>query len=60
MINNDATALILRKGTTIEHDAFTGLNGEITYDTDKHQLVVHDGVTIGGWDVPVVVRVPGV
>jgi hypothetical protein len=28
---------------------FTGANGEITVDTVKHVVVVHDGATAGGW-----------
>jgi hypothetical protein len=38
----------LRRGTTAEHAAFTGANGEATVDTDKNVLVVHDAVTPGG------------
>jgi hypothetical protein len=38
----------LRRGTTAEHSTFTGLVGEITVDTDKDTVVVHDGVTPGG------------
>lgn len=37
-----------RRGTTAQHAVFTGLAGEITVDTDKSTLVVHDGVTAGG------------
>lgn len=38
-----------RRGTTAENDAFTGAEGEITVDTEKHQLRVHDGQTQGGF-----------
>ena len=38
-----------RGGTTDQHSVFTGANREITVDTDKDTLVVHDGVTIGGF-----------
>jgi hypothetical protein len=38
----------LRRGTTAQHAAFTGAAGEVTYDTDRKCLVVHDGVTAGG------------
>lgn len=44
-----AFALQLRRGTTAEHSAFTGLVGEITVDTDKDTIVVHDGSTAGGF-----------
>jgi len=37
-----------RGGTTLEHAGFTGAPREITVDTDKKTLVVHDGVTAGG------------
>lgn len=38
----------LRRGTTAEHANFIGAEGEVTVDTDKKRLVVHDGVTPGG------------
>ena len=38
----------LRRGSTSNHAAFTGAQGEVTYDTDKKVLVTHDGVTAGG------------
>lgn len=38
-----------RGGTTAQHSTFTGANREITVDTDKDTLVVHDGVTVGGF-----------
>ena len=37
-----------RKGNTAQNDAFTGAVGELTYDTEKKQLRVHDGDTVGG------------
>lgn len=44
----NAFALQLRKGTTVQHASFTGLAGEVTVDTTKKTLVVHDGTTPGG------------
>lgn len=41
-------AIQLRRGTTAQHSTFTGLVGEITVDTDKDTIVVHDGTTAGG------------
>jgi hypothetical protein len=38
-----------RRGTTAQHAIFIGAPGEITVDTDKRIVVVHDGVTPGGW-----------
>lgn len=38
-----------RRGTTANHASFTGLAGEVTVDTDKDVVVVHDGSTAGGF-----------
>ena len=43
-----AKLLKLRRGTTSQHGSFTGAEGEVTVDTDKETLVVHDGSTAGG------------
>lgn len=43
-----AKQLQLRRGTTVQNDAFTGAIGELTMDTDKKQLRLHDGATQGG------------
>ena len=43
-----ATAIQRRRGTTTQHGSFTGLAGEITIDTTKNTVVVHDGSTAGG------------
>lgn len=40
-----------RQGTTTEHNSFTGAVGEVTVDTTKGVVVVHDGVTVGGHPV---------
>jgi hypothetical protein len=42
------TAVQFRRGTTTEHSTFTGAAGELTVDTDKNTVVVHDGTTAGG------------
>lgn len=47
-----ATQVKRRRGTTAENDAFTGAEGEITVDTEKHELRVHDGETQGGFKIP--------
>lgn len=49
-----ATALQLRKGNTLQHAGFTGLSAEVTVDTDKNTLIVHDGTTQGGHEVALV------
>ncbi len=43
-----ANVIQFRRGTTSQHTSFTGLVGEVTVDTDKDTLVVHDGTTAGG------------
>ena len=43
-----ATRVQFRRGTTSEHSSFTGAVGEVTVDTDKKLVVVHDGSTAGG------------
>lgn len=42
-------AIQIRRGTTAQHSTFTGLEGEVTVDTTKDTLVIHDGVTAGGY-----------
>jgi predicted nucleic acid-binding Zn-ribbon protein len=37
-----------RRGTTVQHSTFTGALGEVTVDTTKNVVVVHDGSTTGG------------
>jgi len=39
----------LRRGSTAEHSTFTGAVGEITVDTTKDTVVVHDGALAGGY-----------
>ena len=40
-----------RRGTTAEHSTFTGAIGELTVNTDLDTVVVHDGVTVGGFSL---------
>nr|1YU3_A Chain A, Major Tropism Determinant (Mtd-I1) [Bordetella phage BIP-1] len=44
-----STAVQFRGGTTAQHATFTGAAREITVDTDKNTVVVHDGATAGGF-----------
>ncbi len=44
-----AKLLKLRRGTTSQHSSFTGAEGEVTVDTDKESLVVHNGSNAGGY-----------
>lgn len=43
------TQIQWRRGTTAQTASFTGASAEITVDTSKNTLVVHDGVTAGGF-----------
>jgi hypothetical protein len=43
-----STQVQIRRGNTIQTAAFTGAIAELTVDTDKKTLVVHDGSTAGG------------
>lgn len=44
-----AKQLQLRRGTTAEHSSFTGAVGEVTVDSDKDTLIVHDAYQAGGY-----------
>lgn len=44
-----AKILQIRRGSSVQHDKFTGMNGEITFDTDAKTIRVHDGQTVGGF-----------
>jgi hypothetical protein len=46
-----ATQVQFRRGTTSENDVFKGAIGEVTVDTSKNTLRVHDGSTVGGYPV---------
>lgn len=43
-----STQVQRRKGTTAQHASFTGASAELTVDTTKNTVVVHDGATAGG------------
>jgi hypothetical protein len=43
-----AAQVQFRRGTTVQHSTFTGAVGEVTLDTTKQTLIVHDGSTAGG------------
>ena len=46
------TSIQRRRGTSIQHSIFTGIEGEITVDTERKSIVVHDGTTVGGSPIP--------
>ena len=44
-----ATQVQFRRGTTGQHSAFTGAVGEVTVDTQKKTVCIHDATTVGGF-----------
>ncbi len=42
-----ARVLQIRRGTTAQNDNFTGLSGELSFDTETKTLRVHDGTRLG-------------
>lgn len=46
-----ATRIKFRRGTTAQHASFTGAAAEVTVNTSKNTLVVHDGSTQGGFEI---------
>ena len=47
----DVYQILLRNGLAADVDTFTGGAGELTYDTDTGQVRVHDGSTVGGFNL---------
>lgn len=47
-----STQVKLRRGTSLEHETFTGASAELTVDTTNTELRLHDGVTPGGIRMP--------
>ena len=45
------TTVQFRRGTTAQNDAFTGAAGELSIDTDKNAIRVHDNSTAGGIEI---------
>ena len=45
------TVLQFRRGSTAQNNAFTGQKGEISVDSDKGTIRVHDGLTAGGFEL---------
>ena len=46
-----ASRIKFRRGSTTEHASFTGAEGEITVNTTKDTIVLHDGVQAGGYEM---------
>jgi hypothetical protein len=45
------TILQFRRGTTTQNNALTGAVGELSIDTDLDTIRVHDGSTVGGFEL---------
>ena len=45
------TQVQFRRGTTAESAVFTGVVGEISIDTQRHSISVHDGTQAGGYEL---------
>jgi hypothetical protein len=45
------TILQFRRGTTAQNNNYAGASGELTVDTDLDSIRVHDGSTMGGFEV---------
>lgn len=43
-----ATTILFKRSNTAGNDAYTGVLGEITLDTQARKIRIHDGTTIGG------------
>ena len=48
-------AIQRRRGTAAEHSGFTGLAGELTVNTTRNSVHVHDGSQAGGHELAKVV-----
>lgn len=44
-----ARILQIRRGTSAQNDNFTGMPGELSFDTDTKTVRVHDGKMLGGY-----------
>ena len=51
--------LQVRRGTTTQNNNFTGLAGELSFDTTSKNLRVHDGETLGGFTLARIDQVSG-
>lgn len=56
-MNSPTIISIPALGTTADHAAFTGVDGQLTVNSDTKVIHVHDGVTRGGFPVDYTVNV---
>lgn len=50
-MSNNAKRVLFRKGTTADHQLFTGARGEVTVDVTRNIAIVHNGITTGGHEL---------
>lgn len=50
-MSNNAKRVLFRKGTTADHQLFTGARGEVTVDITRNIAIVHNGITTGGHEL---------
>ena len=50
-----AKQLQLRRGNYLENETFIGAEAEITFDTERKDIRIHDGVKRGGYKIPTLV-----
>ncbi len=46
--NVNVTKVLLKRGNTVQNNNYTGVNGELTIDTQAATLRIHNGSTAGG------------
>lgn len=57
-VDKNARRLLLKRGSGAENNAYVGMSGEVTVDTDAKTLRVHDGTTAGGVQIARLSDVP--
>ena len=53
-MSNKPMRLRLLRGDTARNDAYIGILGELTLDTEKNELRIHDGIKQGGTPIPLI------
>ena len=59
-VDKNARRLLLKRGSGAENNAYVGMSGEVTVDTDAKTLRVHDGTTAGGVQIARIDDIPDV
>jgi len=45
------STILLKRSNTAANDSYTGILGEITIDTQKRKIRIHDNIQVGGYEV---------